>query len=103
MTKDAVVARTDSDALSRQTPTLIVEMQSFYSHNGPLSRSPRVSLLLDRSVALSSITGLGAGVAGAAGAGGICATQNLGYCRCRLLTKQAVAKTTIEDSRRTGR
>jgi hypothetical protein len=94
-----------------QTPSLKVDVnnadanRNYYFHNGPLSRSPRVSLLLDRSVALSSITGLGAGAAaaGAAGAGGICATQNLGYCRCKLLTKQAVTRTIIDDSRRTGK
>lgn len=52
-------------------------VRRYERYEGPRSKSPRVSLLLERSIALSSTIFFGAG----AGAGGSCATQNFGYCR----------------------
>lgn len=77
--------------------------ETLKDYNGPLSRSSKVSASLDLSVDLSSTTGFDAGAGGGGGGGGICATQNLGYWRWRLLTTQALARTITDDSRRTGR
>lgn len=76
------------------------------SYKGPLSISCNVSLPLPVSelsfnsfffsITFSSFFSAG-------GAGGICATQNLGYCLWIFINSIALTKTMVELSRSTGK
>lgn len=77
------------------------------NYNGPLSISCSVSRALPASEpsfnAFVFFSATLFSFFSAAGAGGICATQNFGYCLCRFIRSTALTSTTDELSSNTGR